>query len=102
MTTVPEEELTSARDDRLLDVCMAGQKCLVSLDLDFANPLRFPPARHFGMAFLRLPRRPTGEDLSDAVRTLAAGLERRPIEGRLWVVQTGRDEHLNANQGRAA
>lgn len=99
VTTVPEEELTSARDERLLDVCTAGQKCLVSLDLDFANPLRFAPARRFGIAVLRLPRRPTGDDLFAAVRTLAAGLERRPIEGQLWVVQTG---HIREYDGGGA
>ena len=89
VTTVPEEELTSAGDERLLEVCRADRKCLVSLDLDFANPLRFPPSRHSGVAILRLSRERPAEDLLGAVRTLAAGLRRRDIEGRLWIVQAG-------------
>ena len=99
VTTVHQEELTSASDARLLDVCVAGRKCLVSLDLDFANPLRFPPARHSGIAILRLSRERVADDLLGAVRTLVAGLESRPIEGRLWVVQAG---HLREYEGEGA
>lgn len=99
VTTVHEEDLTSASDERLLEVCTAERKCLVSLDLDFANPLRFPPERASGIAILRLSRQRAADDLADAVRTLAAGLERRPIEGRLWIVQRG---HVREYEGDSA
>lgn len=101
VTTVPEEEMMSASDEMLLDVCAAGRKCLVSLDLDFANPFRFAPASHSGIAILRLSRRRMDADLLDAIRTLAAGLERRPIEGRLWVVQ-GRHIREYQEEGAAS
>ena len=38
VTTVVEEGLASASDDRLIEVCRSEGKCLVTLDLDFGNP----------------------------------------------------------------
>ena len=40
VTTVAEEGLSSASDRRLAEVCRSDRKCLVTLDLDFGNPLR--------------------------------------------------------------
>ena len=55
VATVVEEGLSSAGDDRLIKVCRSERRCLVTLDLDFGNPLRFYPSRYFGIAVLRLP-----------------------------------------------
>jgi Domain of unknown function (DUF5615) len=63
---------------------------LITLDLDFSNPLRFRPADYPGIAVLRLPPRPSPANLSDAMRTLLAGLAQREITGKLWVVQRER------------
>lgn len=90
VTTVPQQELYSASDRRLIDVCRQERRCLVTLDLDFANPLMFPPADHAGVAVLRIPSRPARGDLFDAVRILVAGLKGSDITGKLWIVQRGR------------
>ena len=89
VTTVAEEGLTSATDAELVQVCRLDRKCLVTLDLDFGNPLQFAPSRFFGIAVLRLPRRATDNDLLEVVHTLAAGLAGNAIEGKLWIVQRG-------------
>ena len=62
--TVMAQDLCSATDDELIERCRGDQRCLVSLDMDFANPLRYPPARHAGVAVLRLPGRPSSKDLN--------------------------------------
>ena len=90
VATVVEEGLSSASDDRLIEACRSERRCLVTLDLDFGNPLRFDPSRYSGSAVLRLPPRSMAGDLSDAVRTLAVGLAGSTIEGKLWIVQRGR------------
>lgn len=82
VTTVVEEGLASATDDELANVCRSDRKCLVTLDLDFSNPLRFAPSRHSGIAVLRLPHRSTADDLFHAVRTLASGLAASTIDGK--------------------
>ena len=90
VATVVEEGLSSAGDDRLIEVCRSESRCLVTLDLDFGNPLRFEPSGYSGIAVLRLPPGSMAGDLFDAVRTLAAGLADSTIEGKLWIVQRGR------------
>jgi hypothetical protein len=63
---------------------------MVTLDLDFANPLLFRPSEYHGIAVLRLPPRPSPGDLLDLMQTLIRGLARTDIKGKLWVVQRGR------------
>ena len=98
VTTVVEEGLTSASDGRLIEVCRSERKCLVTLDLDFGNPLRFDPSRYSGIVVLRLPLRFTADDLRDATRTLAVGLSDSVIDGKLWIVQRGRIREYNPEQ----
>jgi hypothetical protein len=90
VATVPAQNLSGADDAMLLDVCRREGRALVTLDLDFANPLRFPPQDRSGIAVLRLPRDPDHADLIRCVTTLIAALEREPLTGRLWSVQAGR------------
>lgn len=85
-----EAGLCKATDHELIGVCQAEQRCLVTLDVDFGNPLVFDPAGYSGIVVLRLPPRAAHEDIIDACRTLVAGLERGDIGGRLWIVQRGR------------
>ncbi len=89
VATVAEQGMTSAPDGDLIVACHREERCLVTLDLDFSNPLRFNPAEFSGIAVLRLPSQPKPDDLSNALRTLAGGLAKGDISGRLWVVQIG-------------
>ena len=95
VTTVPEQSLCSVPDDRVIEACRNERRCLITLDLDFGNPLIFKHSDFWGVAVLRLPPRATPVDLSDALRTLSRGLERENIKGRLWIVQPGRIREYN-------
>ena len=90
VATVPQQQLTSATDGKLIEVCRAEGRALVTLDLDFANPLTFRPADYPGIAVLRLPKNPTPEDLQQIIETLARGLAQHSLAGRLWIVEAGR------------
>ena len=90
VATVSEQRLWSTPDRDLIEHCRAEERVLVTLDLDFANPLVFQPSSYRGIAVLRLPRKPSHSHLVDAVRTLIAGLGREGIAGKLWIVQHGR------------
>lgn len=90
VTTVLEQKLCSSPDNELISVCRRELRCLVTLDLDFGNPLMFKPAEYHGITVLRLPPRPGSEDLDNAVKTLIAGLARENIANKLWIVQPGR------------
>lgn len=90
VSTVQDQGLSSASDATVIAAAQGEDRCLVTLDLDFANPLRFPPAEHCGVAVLRLPAKPTPQDLDNAVLTLAAHLKQADITGRLWIVEAER------------
>jgi hypothetical protein len=62
----------------------------VSLDLDFGNPLLFKPNQFAGIAVLRLPRKPSPDDLLETVGTLINALKREDPVRKLWIVQKGR------------
>lgn len=90
VATVMQEHLSGAADGRIYDIWRAKKRCLVSLDLDFADPLRFPAEKSGGIAILRLPRRPTARLLEVLILQLLAAVGRMPLEGRLWIVEPGR------------
>lgn len=90
VATVPEEQLCTATDRHVIEVCRAEGRCLVTLDLDFGNPLLFHPADYPGIAVLRLPPRMQPEYLSLAVNRLIVSLAKGSIAGKLWIVEIDR------------
>ncbi len=55
--TVPAEGLAGSADELIYEVCRADGRTLITLDLDFANPFRFPPEPTEGIVVVRPPRR---------------------------------------------
>jgi predicted nuclease of predicted toxin-antitoxin system len=90
VATVAEENLMGADDRPLLEACATEGRALVTLDLDFSNPLQFRPSTLAGIAVLRLPRKPAHEDLVACVATLVEAMKREVLTGRLWSVERGR------------
>ena len=90
VATVNDEGLQASSDQRLIEACREEDRCMVSLDLEFANPLIFKPSNYAGIAVLRLPRKAAPQHLLETVQTLAEGLARDDISGKLWVVQPNR------------
>ena len=88
--TVAQEELSGTSDARLFEICIAEHRCLITLDLDFSDVIRFPPLNTPGIAVLRLPRVTSLSLLTSLVRSLLAALQTASIAGRLWVVEAGR------------
>src|SRR5258708_21855164 len=65
-------------------------RCLLSLDLDFADVVRFPPRKTAGIAVLRLPKGASLRLLEKFVTDLLSMLHVEHIAGRLWIVEAGR------------
>ncbi len=87
--TILEQNLQSAPDPTVIEVCRVEQRCLVTLDLDFSNPLQYNPSEYSGIAVLRLPRRPEPQDLLDAIETLINALKTETIDRKLWIIKRG-------------
>ncbi len=99
VATVRDQGLAGAVDPRVIQVCQAEGRCLVTLDLDFSNPFRFPPEQYAGIAVLRLPRQPTPHDLDVAMETLIAALAADSIVGKLWIVELHRVRKYLPDEG---
>ena len=48
--SVIDEDLCLSSDFNLIKICKEEKRCLVTLDLDFANPLIFKPSNYYGIA----------------------------------------------------
>ena len=88
--TVIGQGMAGFSDQRVIAACQSEQRCLVTLDLDFANPLIFPPIQFYGIAVFRLPPRSSYGDLLIVCRTLLVALGQKNIQGKLWIVQKNR------------
>lgn len=90
IATVRSEGLAGSTDRHIISICQVEKRCLVTLDLDFSNPLVFDPLKFFGIAVFRLPSPPTWNDLLAICRSFHFELSQRDIIGKLWVVQKDR------------
>jgi predicted nuclease of predicted toxin-antitoxin system len=87
VATVPEQNLISAPDTKVIEVCRKEGRCLVTADRDFTNRLRYNPANYSGIAVIRLPAQMQLINWFDAIETLLEGLESASIIGKLWVIR---------------
>lgn len=89
VSTIYEQNLQGSPDSQVIAVCQSERRCLVTLDLDFSNPFIFVPSEYSGIAVLRLPKRPSHQDLILLIQTLVEALKDNEIDGKLWIVQKG-------------
>ncbi len=88
--TVFQEGLSGSSDEVILAACIQENRCLLSLDLDFADVVRFPPHKTAGISVLRLPKGASLSLLEKLVSDLLRMLDAESIGGRLWIVEAGR------------
>jgi predicted nuclease of predicted toxin-antitoxin system len=88
--TVRDERLQGSPDQSIFDHCCHEQRCLVTLDLDFADVTRFPPTQTAGIAVLRVPRNPTLPLLESLIRQFLYALNTTSIHKQLWIIEIGR------------
>jgi predicted nuclease of predicted toxin-antitoxin system len=88
--TVASQGLRGAADETLFEVCRRESRALVTLDRDFGQVLRYPPAASAGIVVLEIGPRATHRALLDRVREFLALLNTRSPAGELWIVEPGR------------
>jgi hypothetical protein len=71
-------------------VCKGESRALVTLDRDFGQVRRYPPAASAGTVALEIGPRATHPALLDRVREFLSVLKTRSPEGALWIVEPGR------------
>ena len=90
VATVAQQGLCGAPDQRLLELCRDEGRCLVTLDMDFSNPVQYPPRDYAGIVVLRPGGRVLEADLRATMSLFARTARDRDVTGRLWIVQPDR------------
>ena len=98
--TVVGQGLCSSTDAVLIEVCRAEGRVLISLDMDFASVLRFPPERYAGIVVLRLPEPLQRESIENAHRRLLRASSGVDLGGKLWVVDQHRIREYGGLESR--
>ncbi len=88
--TVRGQGLGGSSDQRLYKICCAEQRCLVTLDLDFADVTHFPPSKSNGIVVIRVPRNPSLVLLEQLISQFLQTVNQTSIEKQLWIVEVGR------------
>lgn len=89
-TTVHDENLCSTPDEQLLEVCRKEEKCLLTLDMGFANTLKFRPQDYHGIIVMRIKGNLSMEKVFEVAKTVIEALGRESIRGKLWVAGKNR------------
>ena len=74
----------------LCEICCQEQRCLVTLDLDFADVIRFPPQKTGGIVVIRVPKNPSLSLLEKMVQQLLQKTTELSPESNLWIVEAER------------
>ena len=96
--TVLSEGLSGSNDDTIYATCRSNGRVLITLDLDFSNPFRFPPDVTEGIIVVRPPRAVLPAIQATLVSVLPL-LRTQPLKGMLWIVEAGRIRVHDAQEG---
>lgn len=88
--TVYSEAISGIRDPALLEVCEREQRILLTLDLDFANLVDYPPGSYPGIAIFRLGFAGPNAVIVAVRRWLLATAASPPEPDALWIVSDNR------------
>lgn len=87
--TVRDEGLSGSDDELVFETCRSNGRVLVTLDLDFSNPFRFPPQDTEGIVVVRPPR-PVLSAIRATLGSILPQLKTHSVKGMLWIVEPGR------------
>lgn len=88
-STVADQGLVGAADQRLVEVCVREGRVLVTLDLDFSDIGTYPPRQYPGFIVLRVYRQDRAH-VVEAFRQVLPLLSREAHERQPWIVEEGR------------
>jgi Domain of unknown function (DUF5615) len=86
---VDEQGLAGVADPGVAAVCLVEGRAVVTLDTDFMDIRRFPPALYAGIIVLRPHRQSVPRLIAMTARFLLL-LGSEPLIGKLWIVDEGR------------
>ena len=88
--TVRDQHLEGAADPTLYAVCIQERRVLITLDRDFGEVLRFPPAPSAGIVILDVGSRASVAAINGRLQDFLTVAHEESVEGKLWIVEPGR------------
>ncbi len=88
--TVREQGLEGCSDIQLYEMCCAEQRCLITLNLHFADVIRFPAEKTGGIVIIRVPRNPSLNLLQQLIQQFLNSLSKLQLKKNLFIVEIGR------------
>jgi len=88
--TVYDEGISGCSDTSLFEKCSDERRCLVTMDLDFSDILRFPPSQSNGIVIFRVPKNSRITMLEHLVKQYLKALKKGNIDGNLCIVEAGK------------
>jgi predicted nuclease of predicted toxin-antitoxin system len=87
--TIHEERMIGAADASIAQVCQAEERCILTLDVDFADIRHYPPEQYPGIIVFRVSRKdkPSLLELAGRLRDELTG---RELSKTLWIVEENR------------
>lgn len=85
--SVKEEELSGTDDENLYSICQKERRCLITLDLDFSNIIRFPAEDSEGIIVIRPNRPATLEVMKAMIELLLHAFEHYNPTHCLWILE---------------
>ncbi len=92
------ERLAGTSDEAIYAACRGASRTLITLDLDFSNPFRFPPGPTEGIVVLRPPR-PTLSLIRVTLATVLPDLTSRILKGKLLIAEPARIRVYDPHEG---
>ena len=90
VATVADQNLLATPEADLARKCAAEERCLVTLDKDFSDPLRYPPSQYAGIIVVRLPGRFRLPLVERALALVVDASKQTDVRGRLWIAEVDR------------
>lgn len=83
--TIHDQQMVGEPDPRVAAVCLAEQRVLVTLDLDFSDIRTYPPSEFPGIIVLR-PRSQSRQSVLNLIARLIPLLSNEILVGNLWIL----------------
>jgi len=87
---VYDEKIQGADDNAIFQKCISDGRCLITLDTDFCNVLRFPFDKSEGIIVFRSYGTHTPSLLKEMTAYMIAALNDNELKGKLWIIEPGR------------
>lgn len=88
--SVQDENLCGTTDENLFNYSKKDQRCLITLDKDFSDIIRFNPENSYGIVVLRIQDRISVDTILKMLKNFIEYSKKESPQNNLWIVEPNR------------